>query len=98
MEISIVDLKRNPSDGLVVMVMWHAEKTVGEHTARVPRATQLKRGESFIEFETLSEETVKGWVRDALSEQEEEYLETTLDLLLSKMANPDEVPLTGKPW
>jgi len=98
MEISIVNLIRNPSDGLVVSAYWNATKTVGEHTATNPRATQFQRGEGFIAYEQLTEEMVKGWILSTLSEAESEYIENSLDIQLAKMASPDAVPVSGKPW
>jgi hypothetical protein len=98
MEIRITNMMRDASDGLVTTVMWAATKTSGEHTASLPRATQLTRGDSFVAFESLTQQMVKDWITGALSAKETEMLELALTRRLDVMANPPARPISGTPW
>lgn len=89
---------RNPTDGLVTTVMWEASKTSGEHTANIRRVSNFARGDTFIPFESLTEDTVKGWITASLTEQETNVLNTVLDTQLTRMANPPVQPVNGLPW
>lgn len=98
MEIKVVDMMRNPTDGLVTSVMWDALKTVGAHTASVNRVVNLTRGDSFVPFESLTEDVVKGWITASLTDKESALIEQMLDRRIALMQNPPVRPVMGKPW
>jgi hypothetical protein len=75
MDITITNMIRNATDGLVTNVMWKCTKTSGEHTASIDRITQLTRGDSFVAFESLTEQMVKDWITTSLNAKEIEMLE-----------------------
>lgn len=98
MEIKITNMMRDASDGLVTTVMWDATKTSGEHTASLPRSTQLTRGDSFVAFESLTAQMVKDWITASLNAKEIEMLEVALTRRLDVMVNPPARPISGTPW
>jgi len=98
MEINITNMMRDAADGLVTTVMWDAKKTSGEHTVSLQRSTQLTRGDSFVAFESLTEQMVKDWITASLNAKEIEMLEVALTRRLDVMANPPARPISGTPW
>ena len=98
MDITITNMIRNDTDGLVTNVMWKFTKTSGEHTASIERITQLTRGDSFVAFESLTEQMVKDWITASLNAKEIEMLEVALTRRLDVMVNPPARPISGTPW
>jgi len=97
---NIEQMDRNASDGLVTVVHWRANatETVGEHTyySNVYGSLSLTRGDTFIAFDSLTEEIVVDWVKNTLgTEQVTDYENSLIDQIESQK-NP--VTLTGKPW
>jgi len=94
MQIQIVQLERNLTDGTVTIVHWSATEQDGEHSARAVGTVSLERNEdsaTFIPFDELTEEKVIEWV-----EAEWDSPEEMLIAKVEKKKNP--VTATGMPW
>jgi hypothetical protein len=60
----INNLERQTSDGLVTVVHWGASAVDGDYSASIVNTQALERGDSFVNYDTLTEQTVLGWVCD----------------------------------
>jgi hypothetical protein len=98
MEIKIKNMLRNPNDDLVTDVIFELTKTSGQHTAIIPRKIGLSRGETFIAFESLTEQVVKSWIMSSFNANELQTIESMLDSQLDMLANPPVRPVSGIPW
>lgn len=92
--INIVNLERT-QDGGVVVAHWTATKTSGELEAKTygtKSFTPDPESESFVAFDSLTEETVVGWFTD----EETAQIESVLDADLEAQAEPQVI--SGLPW
>ena len=96
---TINNLERQTSDGLVTVVHWGAsvsevsndpEKPYG---ASIVNTQALERGDSFVNYDTLTEETVLGWV---WSKVDKEAVEAALTAQINAQKAP--VVSSGLPW
>lgn len=95
MNFSIANLERN-TDGGVVIAHWRVNKAQGENVVNAygtVNFTPDSTAEGYVAYESLTEETVIGWVQGAL---DTEALEAALDANLAEQASP--TILTGTPW
>ncbi len=95
MNFSISTLESN-TDGGVIVAHWQVNKASGENVATsygtvsfIPDAS----AEGYVAYDSLTEETVIGWVQEAL---DTEALEATLDADLAEQASPSVT--IGTPW
>jgi hypothetical protein len=93
MNITINQLNREASTGIITTVYWSASKTSGEHTASSYGSVGLTAGDTIIPFADVTEANVKAWLGTALDLTE---MEAALDAQLAALAAP--AVLDGMPW
>ena len=89
----INNLERQTSDGLVTVVHWGATAVDGENSASIVNTQALERGDSFVNYDTLTEETVLGWL---WSKIDKEAVEAALEAQIEAQKAP--VSANGLPW
>ena len=95
----INNLERQTSDGLVTVVHWgaYAEEASNDpekpYIAGVYSTQTLERGDSFVSYDTLTEETVLGWL---WTKVDKEAVEAALEAQISAQKAP--VTANGLPW
>jgi hypothetical protein len=89
----INDLQRNTADGLVTVVHWGATATDGDFSASIVNTQALERGDSFVNYDTLTEETVLGWL---WSKIDKDAVESALGAQINAQKAP--VISNGLPW
>ena len=95
MNFSISTLESN-TDGGVIVAHWQVAKTSGENVATsygTVSFTPDSSAEGYVAYDSLTEETVIGWVQEAL---DTEALEASLDADLAEQASPSVT--VGTPW
>ncbi len=95
MNFTISTLESN-TDGGVIVAHWSVSKTEGENVATsygTVSFTPDASAEGYVAYDSLTEETVIGWVQEAL---DTEALEASLDADLAEQANPSVT--VGTPW
>jgi len=93
MQITINQLNREASTGIITTVHWSASKTSGEHTASSYGSVGLTAGDTVIPFANVTEANVLAWLASALDLTE---MEASLDTQLAALAAP--AVLDGMPW
>ncbi len=89
----IVNLDRYTADGLVYCVHWTALAEDGEYSASIVNTQALERGDSFVNYDTLTEETVLGWL---WTKVDKETVEAALEAQIEAQKAP--VTANGLPW
>lgn len=93
----INNLERQTSDGLVTVVHWGASAVDGsgseEVSASIVNTQALERGDSFVNYDTLTEQTVLGWL---WSKIDKEAVEASLTAQIEAQKAP--VTANGLPW
>ena len=89
----INNLERQTSDGLVTVVHWGASAVDGDYTAGIVNTQALERGDSFVNYDTLTEETVLGWL---WTKVDKEAVEASLEAQIEAQKAP--VSANGLPW
>jgi len=95
----INNLERQTSDGLVTVVHWGAYATEASndpekpYSAGVYNTQALERGDSFVNYDTLTEETVLGWLWGKI---DKEAVEVALTAQIEAQKAP--VVANGLPW
>ncbi len=95
----INNLERQTSDGLVTVVHWGAYSTEASNDPEKPYnadiySTQaLERGDSFVNYDTLTEQTVLGWL---WTKVDKEAVEAALTTQIEAQKAP--VTANGLPW
>jgi hypothetical protein len=90
---TINQLERNTSDGLVTTIHWTASAVDGDYSASINNTQQLERGDSFVDYASLTKETVLGWL---WTKVDKEVVETALAAQIEAKKNP--VKASGLPW
>jgi hypothetical protein len=90
---TINNLDRETTDGLVTTIHWNATATDGDFSASINNTQQLERGDSFVEFATLTEATVLEWL---WSKIDKEVVEAALAAQIDAQKAP--VKASGLPW
>ena len=90
---SIHDMKRQTSDGLVTVVHWGASAVDGDFGASIVNTQALERGDSFVNYDTLTEQTVLGWLWGKI---DKEAVEAALEAQIEAQKAP--VKANGLPW
>lgn len=88
-------MERLTSDGFVVVVHYRVSAMEGEHSASTYGTTSYtqEEGSSFVPYESLTQETVVGWVQAALGK---DVVESSLQSQLDALKAP--VQQSGLPW
>jgi hypothetical protein len=95
----INNLERQTSDGLVTVVHWGAYATEASndpenpYNAGVYSTQTIERGDSFVNYDTLTEETVLGWL---WTKVDKEAVESSLTAQINAQKAP--VTANGLPW
>ena len=89
----INQLERNTSDGLVTTIHWTASAVDGDYSASINNTQQLERGDSFVDYASLTKETVLGWL---WTKVDKEVVEAALAAQIEAKKNP--VKASGLPW
>jgi hypothetical protein len=90
----INNLERQTSDGLVTVVHWGASAVDGDVSASIVNTQALERdGDSFVSYDTLTEETVLGWL---WTKVDKETVEAALEAQIEAQKAP--VSANGLPW
>ena len=90
---SVTNLDRYTADGLVYCVHWSASAVDGDFSASIVNTLQVERGDSFVAFDSLTEQEVLGWVQTAVGK---DTVEAALEAQIEAQKNP--VKLSGLPW
>jgi len=90
---TINQLDRNTSDGLVTTIHWTASAVDGDYSASINNTQQLERGDSFVDYASLTKETVLGWL---WTKVDKEVVEAALAAQIDAKKNP--VKASGLPW
>ena len=90
---TINNLERQTSDGLVTVVHWGASAVDGEYSSGIVNTQALERGESFVSYETLTEQTVLGWLWEKV---DKDAIEAALTAQIDAQKAP--VKANGLPW
>jgi hypothetical protein len=89
----INNLERQTSDGLVTVVHWGAYAVDGDYSADIYSTQALERGDSFVNYDTLTEQTVLGWL---WTKVDKETVEAALEAQIEAQKAP--VSANGLPW
>ena len=90
---TISNLDRETADGLVTTIHWTASKVDGAFSASIYNTQALERGDSFVDYNTLTEETVLGWL---WTKVDKAVVEAALAAQIEAKKNP--VKASGLPW
>jgi hypothetical protein len=90
---TINQLERNTSDGLVTTIHWTASAVDGDYSASIYNTQQLERGDSFVDYASLTEETVLGWLWTKVDKQ-------VVEAALAAQIDAKKAPViaSGLPW
>ena len=90
---NIVNLERETVDGLVKTIHWTATATDGDYSASIVNTQALERGDSFVNYDTLTQETVLGWVWEKVDKE-------AVEAALTAQINAQKAPVSanGLPW
>lgn len=89
---TVSQLDRKTADGFVTTAHWQCTATDGEYSACV-YGTCGFNGELTIPYDSLTQETVLGWVWETVNKEE---TEATVAAQIEAQKNP--VSVTGLPW
>ena len=89
----INDMKRYTADGLVTTIHWTATAVDGDFSASIYNTQSLERGDSFVDYATLTEATVLEWLWGKV---DKEVVEAALEAQIEAQRTP--VKASGLPW
>ena len=90
---TINNLDRETADGLVTTIHWGATAVDGDFVASIYNTQQLERGDSFVDYASLTEATVLEWL---WSKIDKEVVEAALTAQIEAQKAP--VKASGLPW
>jgi hypothetical protein len=90
---TINNLDRETADGLVTTIHWGVTAVDGDFNASIVNTQQLERGESFVDYATLTEATVLEWLWENV---DKEAVEAALEAQIEAQRTP--VKASGLPW
>ena len=96
---SIVNTERYLEDGLIYNIHWSVSASEASNDPEKPYGASivntqaLERGDSFVNYDTLTQETVLGWV---WSKVDKEAVEAALTAQINAQKAP--VKANGLPW
>lgn len=100
MDIKIEDLTRETSTGLVVKVSFSLSKASSNHTAYYYAPDLHFEGNAsasdFIQYDSLTQEIVKEWIKNAYAQERLDEIESILDQKLVEVIT--STTATGIPW
>jgi uncharacterized lipoprotein NlpE involved in copper resistance len=90
---SVANLERNTADGFVVTVHYRVNAVDGDYSASSYGTVGYTQEGDFTPYDSLTEETVIGWVKDSLDAAE---IEAGLTAKIEAQKTP--ATLAGMPW
>lgn len=89
----INNLERKTSDGLVTVVHWSVSAVDGDYAASIYNTQALERGDSFVNYDILTQETVLGWLWGKVDK-------ATVEAALEAQIEAQKAPImaNGLPW
>jgi hypothetical protein len=92
-EWSIVNTERYTNDGLIYNIHWTVTAVDGDFGASIVNTQALERGDSFVNYDTLTEETVLGWLWGKIDKD-------AVEAALTAQIEAQKAPVTanGLPW
>jgi hypothetical protein len=90
---SIQQLNRDLLDDLVTIAHWGCTVTDGDYSASNYGSVGFERGETFVEYDKLTQDEVLGWVKAKL---DVDAIEFGLQSHIEGIKTP--VSATGVPW
>ena len=96
--VKTVDIKPNEEghNDVIYNVHWSVSKEDGDYSARSYGTQSLDTSDlsNFTSFADVTADMVKGWVIDAMGEEEVANLEANLDSQIESQKNPSSVTKT----
>lgn len=100
MELTIAQLERTLPSGVVYNIHYRFDLTDGDYSKGAYGTVSVAgdpNAEGFIAFDSLTEDTVKAWVTEALGGQEKvDEIEAALQAKIEEDKNPTSA--VGMPW
>ena len=90
---TINNLDRETANGLVTTIHWGATAVDGDFSASIVNTQQLERGDSFVDYATLTEADVLEWLWEKV---DKEVVEAALEAQIEAQRTP--VKASGLPW
>ena len=93
----IQNLERETADGFVYTAHYTVSASDGVYTSGAYGSVGFERPDALIPFDSLTEDTVIGWVKEKLGGQEKvDEIEAALQNQLTEKAAPTKA--AGVPW
>jgi hypothetical protein len=100
MELTIAQLERTLPSGVVYNIHYRFDLVDGEHSKGAYGTVSVTgdpNADGFVAYDSLTEETVKAWVVNALGGQEKvDEIEAALQAKIEEDKNPTSA--AGMPW
>jgi hypothetical protein len=100
MDLIIDNLTREQNTEVVTDVFWRFTKTENGKTVSINGSSTLPAVDTstkpFINYNLLTEETVKGWIKEILTPQGVQNMSNQLNNLIAN--NPTQDSIKGIPW
>ena len=96
---NIASLDRETADGYIFTAHYTVNATDETYSARAYGSIGFERPDTLVPFADLTEETVVGWVKAKLDEENEDTVsnvEASLQAQLDEQASPTKA--SGLPW
>ena len=92
-------LQRELADGYVNKVIYRVKGTDGTYETRVTGEVDLEKPETLVPYKDLTQDTVIGWVKAKLEEQETGTV-AKIEAAIDENINLQKTPThgTGTPW
>ena len=91
------DVTQGDKSNVVTCVHWRCSKTDGDHSGSSYGSVGLGAvGDSFVEWDDITEATAVGWAKDALGTDEVTAVEAAIDAQIAEKATPTTG--TGVSW
>lgn len=92
----IAQLERETSDGYVFTAHYTIDANDGTYNSGAYGSIGFQRPENLIPFSDLTENLVIDWVKEALTEEKVNEIQTALQSQLDEQRHPSKA--TGVPW
>ena len=91
------DVSSGGKTNVVTTVHWRCTKVDGDHSGSSYGTVGLGAvGDSFVEWDDITEATAVGWAKDALGTDEVTAIEAAIDAQIAELATPTVG--AGIPW
>ena len=93
---AIANLERETADGFVFTAHYTVEAKDDTYSAGAYGSIGFERPENLIPFADLTEDTVVGWVKEAMGDEKVANVESALQGQLDEQRHPTRA--SGVPW